>query len=237
MPEYRYGERLTTAGAYIKHPPGASSLLQNGGALDAGRVHLVENNLVHLAAEGCRHWVLDHFGGDLVEGRGYDYDDLGEPPATWVTDTDPLRLIGWGRTTARRYGPFFVVRDEVAEDDSFIPRGVRVKVHYTTDGATPMRLFAALTRSDRPPVEGAVIWDEFTLTAGTTSTATLTLRAPGWPAGARPAAEVCRSDAGADALNVARESYPAQLWLWLGWYVASAGSNALHAISAYETRA
>lgn len=236
MPSFRYGERFSTVGVYVKHPPGSASPLASGDPLDAGTAHVVENDVVHLAAEGCRNLVWDNLPGAVsYEGRGYDYDDLAEPPSDWLVASDPLRLIGWGRKNSRRYGPFFAVRDEVAADGSYVPRGIRCQLDHDAAATDPFRVFAAITRTPTPPTEGALDWEEFAVTASSTGVLTVTLRADTWPAGAMSPSVLCR---GNTSLLVAPKSSPVPVWIWLGWYVPDGTKiQFLYTFSAYETRA
>lgn len=238
MPACRYGERIHDPGAprYVKHPPAAAAHLANGSPLDAGSAHHVDNNVVHLAAEGARHWVWDALdGAGLVEGRGYTgYTDVSEPPATWTTGADAVTLIGWGRANSRRYGPFFAARDEIALDGTYVPRGVRCKLFCTVGSSGTFRAFAVLTRSPKPPPDNLVVAAEFTLpAANNTGVATATLRAATWPANAQPLSALCRPPG---ATTVRTRVRPLPLWLWLGWYVTHS-SHAVLSFSAYETRA
>jgi hypothetical protein len=228
------GQTITTAGEYFAHPPAASTEWADGDSLDAGTAHILDSNISHLAAESCRHLVVDVL--PLIaklNDHGYDaLDDVSEPPAGAYA-AGSLNYISWDRETGRCYGPFFGIADRVLTDvPGYGLRTVRVMVDTNAASNASLTIFLALTATRDPPTDdGALTFVSFNPASGRQQTPK-DLDADTPPALGGRSARRCRPTASA---TTGQYVYPAEYWLWVGWYATDAADHVV-AVSAYESR-
>lgn len=217
------GERLTSVTRRLRTP--TSTEWRAGEYADAGLAMIVSHNLAHRQRESLRQ-IASALGPGTITNATRGYAFLGTPLRD-VADPGSysgINEIAWDMQTARRFGPFYAIRDRDVTDEPPTWRTVRVCLDVTASNLTA---YACLTQGlEFPAPESFVAFESTTSTAGRT---VLTLDLDPSRALAE-AATRCR-DFGGET----EQTSAAQCSLWVGWY-GNGGTNSVWTISAHEVR-
>lgn len=151
------GQRITSPGRYIAHPPAASGWLADGDALDSGTAHLVHSNLSHLSAQNAR--LLGHQRGPGWIGQSWAFGGpfSGIVDASYDPDADEYGQHPWVQpTNALCLGPFPLAFTALqTSPPGFIPRQVRVAVQVRKGAVatTTLNVMAALVLGSGTPIQ------------------------------------------------------------------------------------
>jgi hypothetical protein len=239
------GERITTTPRYIKHPPAASFEWVDGHSVDAGTAHIVHSNLSHLSAVnlkflGCVMGPGAFQGWDASQ-NGYKTRGIidATPPADPADVAQDYARIAWlvaPDGDAVVIGPVSGVPLTLSADPpGFTPRRIRVMgaAARGTSGTGGVYFVAAVTKGPAPPsvqTPLAYVVSSFYTAAGAIDL-DITLEVPTPVPMDRDM--VSRASA-ADAESTTRVM---DLYVWLGWYSASATSDVTLADSLYHVEA
>lgn len=250
-----FGDRIdedTEPRAYYA-PGDPNTPWRDGRPLDAGRAHVLANDLSHYCAESLRHLVCSvHPGGyDTNPSKTLIYawgtvNDVG--PYAVVGDPDGPSAIPWNQLTSMRFVLPHSVRDRPRKARGLALRRVRVSVDCDCELEDGARLFVALTAGRARPLEGPLLAFRYTgdsgLVAGTDNVdedyAALDVLAAGRQqlhvvlepnALEHPREWVYAREGNSDGRQILQVL---PVTLWVGWTVSVYSSLLIHSVSAYE---